>query len=93
MPFGIRLQEQECDYISTAAWQPFRITISAMMKDSVKQTVMGTRSGYVIRFTCHACNTENSMVFNNPKDFYKESRDGKCSRCQKRFTVLTPRQY
>jgi hypothetical protein len=73
--------------------QPVRSTIASMIKNSVKPTVVGTRSGYVIRFTCHDCNTETSMVFNNPKDFYKESRDGKCSRCHKRFTVLTPGQY
>jgi len=61
-----------------------------MAKSSVRETVIGTRSGYVIRFTCPSCSKENSIVFNMPKAFYKESRDGRCSRCKKLFTVLTP---
>jgi hypothetical protein len=61
-----------------------------MIKPTLKQTVIGTRSGYVIRFTCRECNTENSIVYNTPKEFYKESRDGRCSRCRTRYTVLTP---
>jgi len=61
-----------------------------MMKTSVKTTVSGTRSGYSIRFTCPSCQNENSMVFNMPKAFYKDSHDGTCTRCRKRFTVLTP---
>jgi len=61
-----------------------------MMKTSVKTTVNGSRSGYSIRFTCPSCQNENSMVFNMPKAFYKESHDGTCARCRKRFTVLTP---
>ncbi|HOP67776.1 MAG TPA: hypothetical protein PLM96_08945 [Methanoregulaceae archaeon] len=61
-----------------------------MNTSSVRQTVIGTRSGYTIQFTCPNCNKENSIVFNMPKAFYKESRDGTCSHCKQRFTVLTP---
>jgi transcription elongation factor Elf1 len=61
-----------------------------MLKSEVKPTVLGTRSGYVIRFTCPSCFKENSIVFNMPKAYYKESREGTCAACKKHFTVLTP---
>ncbi len=61
-----------------------------MMKNSVKPTVVGTRSGYIIRFTCPDCSKENSIVCNMPKAYYKESRDGTCGQCKKHYTVLTP---
>jgi hypothetical protein len=63
------------------------------MKNSVKPAVIGTRSGYVIRFTCPDCFKENSIVYNMPRDYYKDSRDGTCARCKKRYTVMTPGQY
>jgi hypothetical protein len=61
-----------------------------MMKSSVKPTVIGTRSGYSIRFTCPNCLEENSIMYNMPKPYYKESRDGTCRKCKKHYTVLTP---
>ena len=45
--------------------------------------------GYVIRFTCPDCHNENSIIFNMPKSFYKDSRDGTCAKCRKHFMVLT----
>ncbi|MDD1710738.1 MAG: hypothetical protein LUQ37_07535 [Methanoregulaceae archaeon] len=54
---------------------------------------MGTRSGYVIRFTCPTCYKENSIICNMPKSYYKESRDGTCAQCRKHCEVLTPGQY
>jgi len=61
-----------------------------MIKSVAKPTVIGTRSGYVIRFTCPSCSKENSIVYNMPKAYYKESREGVCSQCRKHYTVLTP---
>jgi len=61
-----------------------------MMKSSVKPTVVGTRSGYVIRFTCPDCFKENSITYNMPKAYYHVSRDGTCAQCRQHFTVLTP---
>ncbi len=63
-----------------------------MAKSSARETVIGTRSGQVITFTCPACSKENTIVFSMPKAFYKESRDGRCSRCKKIVTVMTPGQ-
>ncbi len=62
------------------------------MKTTVRPTIIGTRSGYSIRFICPDCQNENSIVFNMPKAFYRESHEGTCGRCRKRFTVLTPGQ-
>ena len=61
-----------------------------MINNSVKPTVNGTRSGYTIRFTCPNCAKENTIVYNMPKAFYKESRDAVCGKCRKHYTVLTP---
>lgn len=60
------------------------------MKPSFKEQVIGTRSGYAIRFTCPACNHENSLMFNMPKAFYRESHEGTCVKCRKRYTIVTP---
>jgi len=57
-----------------------------------KPEISGTRTGYVIRFTCPQCAAENLIVSKTPKDHYKESRDASCSRCRKRSRVLTPRE-
>ncbi|OPX74935.1 MAG: hypothetical protein A4E39_00361 [Methanoregulaceae archaeon PtaB.Bin152] len=61
-----------------------------MINNRVKPTVNGTRSGYTIRFTCPNCAKENTIVYNMPKAFYKESRDAVCGKCRKHYTVLTP---
>jgi transcription elongation factor Elf1 len=62
-----------------------------MTKHSVKHKISGTRSGYVIRFTCPQCNGENSIVNKTPRDHYKETRDASCLFCKKHSTVITPR--
>ena len=62
-----------------------------MIKHSVIPEITGTRSGYIIRFTCPLCNAENSIVNKTPRDHYKETRDASCSHCRKHFTVVTPR--
>jgi len=62
-----------------------------MIKHSVKPEITGTRSGYVIRFTCPVCYFENSIVNKTPRDHYKETRDASCSHCRKHFTVITSR--
>jgi transcription elongation factor Elf1 len=61
-----------------------------MIHHSVKPEIAGTRSGYVIRFTCPLCHAENTIVNKTPRDHYKESRDAACTRCKKRFAVTTP---
>ena len=33
---------------------------------------MGTRAGYIIRFTCPSCLTENAIINKTPKDFYRK---------------------
>lgn len=55
-----------------------------------KPEIMGTRTGYVIRFTCPVCAVENIIVNKTPRDHYKETRDASCRSCRKRSTVLTP---
>ncbi len=56
-----------------------------------KPEITGTRTGYVIRFTCPLCHAENFIVNKTPKDHYKEARDASCAQCRKRSRVLTPR--
>jgi hypothetical protein len=55
-----------------------------------KPEITGTRTGYVIRFTCPLCAAENIIINKTPRDHFKESRDATCSRCRKRSTVITP---
>lgn len=64
-----------------------------MKKHIVKPEITGTRSGYVIRFTCPLCNTENTIVNKIPRDHYKETRDASCSHCRKHSIVITPRLH
>jgi transcription elongation factor Elf1 len=61
-----------------------------MKKESLKTVITGTRTGSVIRFTCHGCRAENAIICRMPKDFYRETRDATCARCKNRSTVLTP---
>jgi len=61
-----------------------------MKNQSLKPEVKGTRTGYVIRFTCPACAAENIIVTRTPKDHFKESHDANCKRCRKRSTIVTP---
>jgi hypothetical protein len=44
----------------------------------------------MIRYTCPVCHTENAIVYNMPKDYYKDTRNGTCTRCRQRSTILTP---
>lgn len=67
--------------------------VDSMIKNLVKPSVVGTRSGYIIRFTCPSCLKENKIVYNMPKAYFQESRDGTCAQCKKHYTVLTPRSY
>jgi hypothetical protein len=70
-----------------------RITIQTnetMIQHSLKPEITGTRTGYVIRFTCPVCHTENAMVSKTPKDHSRETRDGTCERCRNRITIVTP---
>jgi len=60
-----------------------------MKNSSVKPEIAGTRSGYVIRFTCPLCHAENSIVNKTPRDHYKLSRDAACTGCRKRIVVKT----
>lgn len=62
-----------------------------MTQQSGKPEILGTRTGYVIRFICPECAAENHIVSKTPKDHYKESRDANCSKCRTRSRVLTPR--
>jgi transcription elongation factor Elf1 len=61
-----------------------------MIKNSLKPEIPGTRSGYVIRFTCPACSTENAIVNKSPRDHYKATRDAACKQCKKRSRIITP---
>jgi transcription elongation factor Elf1 len=64
-----------------------------MTKLAVKQEVPGTRTGYVIRFTCPSCLHENAIINKTPKECYRETRDATCHQCKKRSSVLTPGMY
>ncbi len=67
-----------------------RIRPQPMTKLSKKPEIMGTRTGYVIRFTCPVCAFENLIVNKTPRDHFKETRDASCTHCRKRSTILTP---
>jgi transcription elongation factor Elf1 len=64
-----------------------------MTKLALKQVVTGTRTGYVIRFTCPSCLHDNAIINKTPKECYRETRDATCHQCKKRSTVLTPGMY
>ena len=66
---------------------------TTIMKNLPRKEVTGTRAGNAILFTCPACQAANSVVYEMPKDFFKETRDLNCRSCRKRFTVLTPGGY
>lgn len=52
--------------------------------------IRGTRTGYVIRFTCPACAAESVIVNTIARNHFKNSRAATCRKCGKRLTVLTP---
>jgi transcription elongation factor Elf1 len=64
-----------------------------MTKLALKQEVTGTRTGYVIRFTCPSCLHDNAIINKTPKECYRETRDATCHQCKKRSTVMTPGMY
>lgn len=64
-----------------------------MTKLAVKQEVTGTRTGYVIRFTCPSCLQDNAIINKTPKECYRETRDATCHQCKKRSTIHTPGMY
>jgi len=55
-----------------------------------KPEISGTRAGYVIRYTCPACASENIIINKTPRDHFKESRDASCKQCRKRMRVIAP---
>lgn len=61
-----------------------------MTKESLIPTIIGSRSGYAIRFTCPSCQNENKILYNMPKPYYKETREANCKRCRTRYTILVP---
>ena len=61
-----------------------------MIQRLLKPQIQGTRTGYVIRFTCPACHTENAIVNKTPREHFRATRDATCKQCRKRSTVLTP---
>ena len=61
-----------------------------MIQHSIKPEIMGTRTGYVIRFTCPVCFKENAIVNKTPRDHFRDTRDATCKHCRKRSKVLTP---
>jgi len=62
-----------------------------MIQHSLKPEVTGTRTGYVIRFTCPVCHAENAIINKTPKEHFRKTRDAACKQCRQRLTVLTPR--
>ena len=61
-----------------------------MKQDTIKPEIYGTRTGYVIRFTCPACHSENIIVSKTPRDHFKETHNASCKKCRKRSVILTP---
>ena len=60
------------------------------MNNPIRAEISGIRVGNAVRFTCPECAKVNDIVYNMPKEFFQEKRDANCSRCKKRFTILTP---
>ncbi|HSA38677.1 MAG TPA: hypothetical protein P5013_07305 [Methanoregula sp.] len=52
--------------------------------------IRGTRTGYVIRFTCPTCSSESVIVSKTPRDHFRETRVVSCRHCRTHLTVLTP---
>lgn len=61
-----------------------------MTKESLIPTIIGSRSGYAIRFSCPSCHNENTILYNMPKPYYKETREANCKRCRTRYTIYVP---
>ena len=89
-PFARRIFPLVCFWSCVSTNEKTRIRPLPMTKQSTKPEIMGTRTGYVIRFTCPVCTTENLIVNKTPRDHYKETRDASCTKCRRRSTILTP---
>ena len=61
-----------------------------MKQKSIRPEIKGTRSGYVIRFTCPGCASENIIICKMPKDYFRNTHDASCKHCGQRLTILTP---
>jgi transcription elongation factor Elf1 len=87
------VKDQQPDWDVVQSGVTSTIKNDTMTKLSLKQEVIGTRTGYVIRFTCPSCLHDNSIVNKTPKECYRETRDATCHQCKKRSTVMTPGMY
>lgn len=63
-----------------------------MTKQTSHPEIRGTRTGYVIRYTCPSCNAESIIVNKIARDHFSKSRGATCKNCRTRLTVLTPEQ-
>jgi hypothetical protein len=61
-----------------------------MTTQSSHLDILGTRTGYVIRYTCPTCAAESIIVNKTPRDHFKDARVVSCKHCRTRLTVLTP---
>lgn len=52
--------------------------------------VMGTRTGYVIRYTCPECAQESIIISTSARDHFRMSRVASCRHCRTRLNILTP---
>ncbi len=64
-----------------------------MKQNTIRQEIRGTRSGYVIRFTCPGCASENIIVCRMPRDYFRTIHDASCKNCRQRLKILTPDTY
>jgi transposase-like protein len=65
----------------------------SMKELPLKQEAVGTRSGYIIRYTCPSCHHDNAIINKTPKECYRESRYATCHQCKKQYTVTTPGMF
>jgi transcription elongation factor Elf1 len=56
----------------------------------LKPEIKGTKTGYVIQFTCPACAAKSVIITRTPQDHFKETHVAACKHCKVRSTVLTP---
>ena len=89
-PFYLYEPIKKPDCIFIPVWKNKQKKNDTMIQPSLKPQIQGTRTGYVIRFTCPACHTENTIVNKTPREHFRATRDATCKQCRKRSTVLTP---
>ena len=61
-----------------------------MFKSYGKKTVVGTRSGNDISYTCPRNSNKNTIVPQKPNLSHKLTRDETCPQCRNQCTVQTP---